>query len=167
MRHTAAAAVAVTALLLAGCGTQSGGPTGPSPSSSPSGTGTAGPGNGSGNGTGSGTGTPGACAVAVALTARDTGRTVCVTPGGTIRVTLDGTPDRPWSPVTSEGGVLTPINAGIGAPRGGTIAAYRAVAPGTARLHATQPLCPSPTAPDQVACLALRDWTVTVRVAGG
>ncbi|WP_431952653.1 hypothetical protein [Actinacidiphila sp. bgisy167] len=166
MRHTAAAAVAVTALLLAGCGTQSGGgPTGPIPSSSPSGTGTAGP--GSGTGTGTGTGTPRTCAAAVALTAGDTGRTVCVTPGGTIRVTLDGTPDRPWSPVTSEGGVLTPINAGIGAPRGDTIAAYRAVAPGTARLHATQPLCPTPTAPDQVACLALRDWTVTVRVAGG
>ncbi|MDX3236534.1 hypothetical protein PV392_12750 [Streptomyces sp. ME03-5709C] len=161
MRHTAAAAVAATALLLAGCGTQSGGPTGPSPSSSPSGTGTTGP------GTGSGTGTAGACAAAVALTARDTGRTVCVTPGGTVRVTLDGTPDRPWSPVTSEGGVLTPVNAGIGAPRGDTIAAYRAVAPGTARLHATQPLCATPTAPGQVACLALRDWTVTVRVAGG
>ncbi|MET9873045.1 hypothetical protein ABZZ36_00170 [Actinacidiphila glaucinigra] len=158
MRHTTAAAVAATALLLTGCGTQSGGPAGGSPSGSPSGTGTAGPGGGGGTG--------GACLAEAALTAEDTGRTVCLTAGGTVRVTLDGTPDRPWSPVTSEGSALTPTNAGIGAPRGDTIAAYRATAPGTARLTSTQPLCASPTAPDQVACLGLREWTVTVRVAG-
>ncbi|MFF7211011.1 hypothetical protein ACFZAU_10780 [Streptomyces sp. NPDC008238] len=159
MRLTTAAAVAATALLLTGCGAQSGGPAGGSPSGSPSSTGSA--------GTGTGTGTAGACAAEVALTAADTGRTVCVTAGGTVRVTLDGTPDRPWSRVTGEGAALVPTNAGIGAPRGDTIAAYRAAAPGTARLTATQPLCASPTAPDQVACLGLREWTVTVRVASG
>ncbi|MFE0627350.1 hypothetical protein ACFW3D_10295 [Streptomyces sp. NPDC058864] len=155
MRHTTAAAVAATALLLTGCGTQSGGPADGSPSGSPSGTGRP------------GTGTGRDCAAEAALTARDTGRTVCVTAGGTVRVTLDGTPDRPWSRVTSEGSGLTPVNPGIGAPHGDTIAAYRATAPGTARLAATQPLCASPTAPDQVACLGLREWTVTVRVANG
>ncbi|WP_431959090.1 hypothetical protein [Actinacidiphila sp. bgisy160] len=157
MRHTTAAAVAATALLLTGCGTQSGGPAGDSPSGSPSGTPSA----------GTGTGTGGACAAEAALTAADTGRTVCVTAGGTVRVTLDGTPDRPWSPVTSEGHALAPTNAGIGAPRGDTIAAYRATAAGTARLTSTQPLCATPTAPDQVACLGLREWTVTVRVTNG
>lgn len=155
MRHTTAAVLAATALLLTGCGTQSGGPADGDRSSAPGATGSA----------GSGAGPGGACAAEAALTAADTGRTVCVTAGGTVRITLDGTPDRPWSRVTSEGGALTPTNAGIGAPRGDTIAAYRATAPGTARLNATQPLCATPTAPDQVACLGLREWTVTVRVA--
>ncbi|MDX2709689.1 hypothetical protein PV350_43815 [Streptomyces sp. PA03-6a] len=155
MRHTTAAVLAATALLLTGCGTQSGGPADGGRSSAPGATGSA----------GSGAGTGGACVSEAALTTADTGRTVCLTAGGTVRVTLDGTPDRPWSPVTSEGGALTPTNAGIGAPRGDTIAAYRATASGTARLTATQPLCATPTAPDQVACLGLREWTVTVRVA--
>lgn len=153
MRHTTAAAVAATALLLAGCGAQSGDPdrTGTGPSA----TGSA----------GTGTDTGAACAAGAELTAADTGRTVCVVTGGTIRVTLDGTPDRPWARVTADGAALTPVNAGIGAPPGDTIAAYRATAPGTARLTSTQPLCATPTAPDQVACLGLREWTVTVRVA--
>lgn len=159
MRHTTVTAVAAAALLLTGCGAQSGRPADGSPSASPSSTGTPGPGGGSG--------TAGACATEVELTVRDTGRVVCVTTGGTVRVTLDGTPDRPWAPVTSEGAALTPTNAGIGAPRGDAIAAYRATAPGTAHLNSTQPLCATPTAPGQVACLGLRQWAVTVRVANG
>lgn len=107
------------------------------------------------------------CPTRLDLTAADTGHTLCVSAGATVRVTLDGSADRPWSPVTLEGGALRAGNAGIGAPRGDTIAAYRAAAPGTARLTATQPLCAQPTAPDQVACLGLREWTVTVRVAQG
>jgi hypothetical protein len=151
MRLSTAAAVAATALLLAGCGTQPGGPASTSPSA--------------GGSAGSGATTGQACAAEAVLTAADTGRTLCVTTGGTVRVTLDGTPDRPWSPVTADGSALAPVNAGIGAPRGDTIAAYRATAPGTARLTSSRPLCATPTAPDQVACLGLREWTVTVRVA--
>ncbi|MFJ4847770.1 MULTISPECIES: hypothetical protein [unclassified Streptomyces] len=107
------------------------------------------------------------CPTRLDLTAADTGRTLCVSTGATVRVTLDGTADRPWSPVTLKGGALRAGNAGIGAPRGDAIAAYRAAAPGTARLTATRPLCAQPTAPDRVACLGLQEWTVTVRVAQG
>jgi hypothetical protein len=154
MRRTTTAAVAATAFLLAGCGATH--PGGPGATGSTGSTPVAG-----------GTSSNRSCTAEAVLTAADTGRTLCVTAGGTIRVTLDGTPDRPWSPVTADGGALTPINAGIGAPRGDTIAAYRATAPGTARLTSSQPLCASPTAPGQVACLGLREWTVTVRVANG
>ncbi|MEU6341435.1 hypothetical protein ABZ883_10875 [Streptomyces sp. NPDC046977] len=107
------------------------------------------------------------CPTRLDLGAADTGRTLCVSTGATVRVALDGSADRPWSPVTLKGGGLRAGNAGIGAPRGDTIAAYRATATGTARLTATRPLCAQPTAPDQVACLGLQEWTVTVRVSQG
>ncbi|WP_439943153.1 hypothetical protein [Streptomyces sp. BBFR115] len=174
------AAAAAAALLLAGCGTQDddgkGGPTGAgsggataSASASPSGSASA-PGSPSGPGsasappsaTGSAPASPSGCGRHAELTAADTGRTVCLTVGGSVRMNLDGTKERPWSPVKAEGGILKGTNAGIVILPGDALAAFTASAPGTARLSASRPLCA--TGPGKISCLGIQEWTVTVKV---
>ncbi|MDO0927521.1 hypothetical protein QQY24_19650 [Streptomyces sp. TG1A-8] len=155
MRRTTLSALAVVALFLTGCGSRGGdGDTGAagtvSPSPSP---------------TRSGTGAPGTgCTAQAALRAADDGRTVCVGRGGEVRLTLDGTRERPWKPVAASGGALEAVNAGLVLRPGDATAAYRAVAAGTVRLTSSRPLCAEPTAPGQVACKGIQEWTVTVRV---
>ncbi|WP_043260883.1 hypothetical protein [Streptomyces sp. e14] len=178
------AAAAAAALLLAGCGTQDddgkGGSTGAgsggatasasaSASASPSGSASV-PGSPSGPGsasappsaTGSAPASPSGCVRHVELTAADTGRTVCLTVGGSVRMNLDGTKERPWSPVKAEGGILKGANAGIVILPGDALAAFTASAPGTARLSASRPLCA--TGPGKISCLGIQEWTVTVKV---
>ncbi|NED32446.1 hypothetical protein G3I64_07455 [Streptomyces sp. SID8499] len=170
--------------MLAGCGTQDddgkGGSTGAgsggatasasaSASASPSGSASA-PGSPSGPGsasappsaTGSAPASPSGCVRHVELTAADTGRTVCLTVGGSVRMNLDGTKERPWSPVKAEGGILKGANAGIVILPGDALAAFTASAPGTARLSASRPLCA--TGPGKISCLGIQEWTVTVKV---
>jgi hypothetical protein len=169
--HRTTVAAAAAALLVAGCGSGGGGraagsgastPSGPtpaappvsapaSPSLSPSAPPSPAP-------TASGT----VCAPEVQLTAADTGRTVCLTQGGQLRLTLDGTQDRPWTTVKATGGALEATNAGIVIQPGDAVAAYEAVAPGTARLTATRPLCAK--RPGEVSCLGIEQWTVMVTV---
>ncbi|MFG3287892.1 hypothetical protein ACGF3G_03650 [Streptomyces sp. NPDC048179] len=165
--HRASLAVA-TLLLLAGCGSQSGGgdkgsgavspsPTASSPSaSSPSASspGTASP--SASTGCDSGTGE---------LTAADNGRTVCLAVGGQLRLGLDGSKQRPWKAVTATGSALKATNSGIVLQPGDASAAYDAVAAGTATLSSSRPLCAQPTAPGQVSCKAIEEWHVTVRVS--
>jgi hypothetical protein len=154
MRRTTPIALAAAALLLAGCGSQSGGTTGggtddsgkASPTSSPSAT------------------MSGGCLTHAELTAADNGRTVCLTQGGELRVNLDGTRSRPWKPVMTSGTVLEAINSGFVILPGDATAAYRAVHPGTAKLTSSRPLCAQPTAPGQVSCQGIQEWTVTVTV---
>ncbi|MGW0207652.1 hypothetical protein ACWDZ8_18225 [Streptomyces sp. NPDC003233] len=148
MRRTTLCALAATALLLAGCGSHSGKDTGSggskvSPSASPSGAG---------------------CAPLVQLKASDSGRTVCVAKGGEVRVTLDGTKSRPWKPLMATGSALKGINAGFVILPGQATAAYQAVATGTEKLTSSRPLCAEPTAPGQVSCKGIQEWTVTVNV---
>ena len=149
MRRTTLCALAATALLLAGCGSQSGKDTGsdgkvsPSASPSPSGAG---------------------CAALVQLKASDGGRTVCVAKGGEVRLTLDGTKSRPWKPVMASGTALKGINAGFVIQPGQATAAYQAVHTGTEKLTSSRPLCAQPTAPGQVSCKGIQEWTVTVNV---
>ncbi|MFF7145972.1 hypothetical protein ACFZB5_33045 [Streptomyces nodosus] len=81
------------------------------------------------------------CTDHVELTAADSGRTLCPAVGGQVRITLDGTKDRPWTPVKSTGTALWAANAGIGMPPGDAVAAFDAVTPGTARLTSSRPLC--------------------------
>ncbi|GGJ17953.1 hypothetical protein [Streptomyces brasiliensis] len=108
---------------------------------------------------------PGACTSQVQLNADDSGRIICLTRGGQVRITLDGTKERPWKPVAISGsGVLRPINAGIVVMPGDANVAYEAIASGTATLTSSRPLCASPTAPGQVSCMGIQEWTVTVRV---
>lgn len=97
------------------------------------------------------------------LTAADSGRTLCLGAGGQVRLTLDGTEDRPWTPVKSTGTALRATNAGIVILPGDAVAAFDAVAPGTARLTSTRPLCAA--GPGRPGCKGIQEWTVTVKVA--
>ncbi|MET9383468.1 hypothetical protein ABZY09_20960 [Streptomyces sp. NPDC002928] len=141
MRRTTVTAVTATALLLVSCGTQSGDDGG---AVSPP--------------------TTAACASNVQLSADDDGHTVCVTKGGQVRLTLDGTRERPWKPVTATGGALRATNAGIVVLPGDATAAYDALATGTAKLTSARPLCPQSGSPGHVSCQGIQEWTVTVRV---
>ena len=136
----------------------------PSPSVSGSASGPASPASPSAPSSGAAapTATPTGCTPHVQLTAADSGRTVCLSTGGQIRLTLDGTKDRPWSPVTDTGAVLKATNAGFVVQPGDAVAAFDAVAPGTAQLSATRPLCAK--RPGQTSCLGIQRWTVTVTV---
>ncbi|MFI2640395.1 hypothetical protein [Streptomyces sp. NPDC018610] len=173
-RGTLATAAAAAALLLAGCGTQddakgggSASPAGPasgvtaspSPSASPT---ASSPASASASGPASASADPSGCAEHVELTAADSGRTVCVTAGGSVRMNLDGTRERPWSPVRAGGGILKGTNAGIVILPGDALAAYTAPTPGTARLTSSRPLCA--TGPGKVSCKGIQEWTVTVKV---
>ncbi|MER6069388.1 hypothetical protein ABT187_11125 [Streptomyces sp. NPDC001817] len=148
MRRTTLCALAAAALLLAGCGSQSGkagagGDSKVSPSASPTGAG---------------------CAPLVQLKVSDSGRTVCVAKGGEVRLALNGTKSRPWKPVVAEGTALKGINAGFVIQPGQATAAYQAVNTGTEKLTSSRPLCAEPTAPGQVSCKGIQEWTVTVTV---
>ncbi|WP_330458083.1 hypothetical protein OIB37_14960 [Streptomyces sp. NBC_00820] len=186
MRRTTptATALAAAALLLAGCGSTGGAdarggggtvsPSAPTPSPSPSATSPApspssssssspaSPAAPSSSATPPSTG--GGCSGHAELTAADNGRTVCLTKGGELRLTLDGTKGRPWKPVAASGGALRAINGGIVLLPGDATAAYQAAASGTAHLTSSRPLCAQPTAPGQVSCKGIQDWAVTVRV---
>ncbi|MCH0563796.1 MULTISPECIES: hypothetical protein [unclassified Streptomyces] len=153
-RRTTAAAVTAAALSLVACGTQDG--TGTSGSGSPSAFSPT-------SSAPSPSATPGdGCVRHVQLTEDDDGATVCLVRGGDVRLTLDGTSERPWSPVEASGDVLEPVNAGIVILPGDAVAAFRAVAPGTARLTSARPVCASQS--QHAHCHALRSWSVTVTV---
>ncbi|MEV7975240.1 hypothetical protein [Streptomyces sp. NPDC086519] len=100
------------------------------------------------------------------LGAADSGRTFCLAQGGTLRITLDGTEQRPWQKIAAAGdtAALKEINYGFMLRGGDAGSAYRAVAAGTVTLSSTRPLCAEPTAPGHVSCKGLQEWRVTVRV---
>ncbi|MEU6575884.1 hypothetical protein [Streptomyces sp. NPDC046805] len=149
--HRTTVVAATAAILLVGCGTRAGST-----------------GNATGTGAGSTAVTPapthGPCVTHAQLTAADDHRVLCLTRGGQVRLTLDGTKDRPWSPVATTGSALKAANPGFVILPGDAVAAYDAIAPGTARLTASRPLCARPTAPGQFSCKGIQEWTVTVRV---
>lgn len=150
--HTALALVGLT-LVLAGCGGRSGSGGSGSVSSSP--TPTTSPATGPTSG-------PTGCAAASTLSVRDSGRTVCLAVGETVRISLDGTAKRPWKPVTVKGSGLQAVNSGFVLQPGDASAAYKAVSPGKARLQSTRPLCAAQTG--RVSCLGIQEWWVTVVV---
>ncbi|MDQ1067733.1 hypothetical protein [Streptomyces canus] len=153
-RHTTLALAALTLLLAsAGCGSQAGsdggdgsGTVSPSPSSAaPS---SAAPSSG--------------CASGSGLDAADSGDTVCLAVGNTVRVGLDGTKSRPWKPIAVEGSGLKATNSGVVLLPGDANAAYQAVSAGTVRLSSSRPLCAAETG--RVSCKGIQEWWVTVRV---
>ncbi|MFJ3666307.1 hypothetical protein ACIPSE_07620 [Streptomyces sp. NPDC090106] len=142
MRRTTMLAAVSLMLFAAGCGTQAG-DDGAAVSPSPSGSSACAPPSGE-------------------LGAKDSGRTVCLAAGDTVRVSLNGTNDRAWTAVTAEGDGLEPVNSGIALPPGDSNAAYRATGPGTARLTSSRPLCA--TEPGKVSCKGIQEWWVKVVV---
>ncbi|WP_030320513.1 hypothetical protein [Streptomyces sp. NRRL B-3229] len=152
--RTTLALAALTLLAGAGCGSQAGSDGGgadtvspppsssasPSPSSSPR------------------------CTSASELGASDSGATVCLAVGDTVRLSLDGTKSRPWSPVTAEGTGLEPVNSGFVLQPGDANAAYRAVSAGQVRLTSSRPLCATETG--KVSCKGIQGWWVTVVITG-
>lgn len=145
-RHTTLT-LAALALLLAGCGSEAGSqgsdsdtvsPPPPSASSSPG------------------------CTPASELDAADSGSTVCLAVGDTVRISLDGTKNRPWKPVTTEGSGLEAANSGIVLLPGDASSAYRAVSAGRVQLSSQRPLCATETG--GVSCKGIQEWRVTVEV---
>ncbi|MFI6490012.1 hypothetical protein [Streptomyces sp. NPDC050564] len=144
--HRTIALAALTLLVAAGCGTQSGGDAGGSGTVSPSPT----------------TSHKGCAQAKAELGAADTGHTFCLTTGDVIRISLDGTTSRPWAPVKVGGSGLEATNSGIVLQAGDASSAFKAVSAGTAQLTSSRPLCPSD--PARISCKGLQDWTVTVVV---
>lgn len=102
------------------------------------------------------------CTAVTTLGARDSGRTVCLAVGDTVRVSLDGTSERPWKPVAVSGPGLAATNSGLVLLPGDASAAFKAVSTGTTRLESTRPLCAARTG--QVSCRGIQEWRVTVVV---
>lgn len=143
--HRILALTALT-LLLAGCGTQGGGDAGGSRSVSPSPT----------------TSHP-SCDTAPAGSAPPTPATRTASrPHGVLRLTLDGTTSRPWTPVKVSGTGLEATNSGVVLQPGDASSAFKAVSAGTVHLASSRPLCA--TAPGKVSCKGIQEWTVTVLV---
>ena len=147
--HRTALASAALTLLLAGCGTQAGSEGGggdtvsPPPSSSPP--------------------SPSPdCTSASELDAADSGSTVCLAVGDTIRISLDGTKSRPWKPVAVDGSGLEATNSGIVLLPGDASSAYKAVSAGQVRLSSQRPLCATETG--RVSCKGIQEWWVAVLV---
>lgn len=146
--HRTTLALAALTLLLAGCSGQAGGDgtsVSPKPSTSSS------PSAGSE-----------ACTPHGVLNASDSGRTVCLATGAVLRVELDGTPKRPWKPLTADGSGLEATNSGFVLQPGDASAAFKAVSPGKIRLTSSRPLCAAETG--RISCKGIQEWWVTVVV---
>ncbi|MFF1302547.1 hypothetical protein [Streptomyces sp. NPDC058307] len=147
-------ALATLTLLLAGCGTDAGnGKGGGGDSVSPSSPTAAAP---------SATPTATGCTTQAELGATDSGDTVCLAVGGTIRISLDGTRSRPWKPVTVDGSGLEATNSGIVLLPGDASSAYKAVSAGRIQLSSQRPLCATGTG--GISCKGIQEWRVTVLV---
>ncbi|MFJ9560422.1 hypothetical protein ACIRQQ_10315 [Streptomyces fuscichromogenes] len=167
MRRTTfhrATLAAATLLLLAGCGSQSGGGDKGSGAVSPKPTQT--PGTTPAPTPSAGGSSAGCTPLTAELTAADSGRTFCLAQDGTFRVTLTGSEQRPWKKIGTAGdtAALKPMNYGIMLRGGDAGAAYQAAAAGTVTLSTTRPLCAEPTGSGQVSCKGIQEWQVTVRV---
>ncbi|MDH6548824.1 hypothetical protein [Streptomyces sp. SAI-041] len=150
--HRTALALAALTLLLAGCGTEAGsegggGSDSASPSPPPS-----------------ASASPSSSCTTVTgdLDATDSGDTVCLAVGDTVRISLDGTKDRPWQPVGVKGSGLEATNSGIVLLPGDASAAYKAVSAGTVRLSSSRPLCATETG--KVSCKGIQEWWIAVEV---
>ena len=105
---------------------------------------------------------PADCARASTLDVADSGHTVCLAVGETVRISLDGTAKRPWKPVSAKGSGLEAVNSGFVLLPGDASAAFKAVAAGKTRLQSTRPLCA--TQAGRVSCMGIQEWWVTVVV---
>ena len=102
------------------------------------------------------------CTTRTELGATDSGDTVCLAVGDTIRISLDGTKSRPWKPVAVDGSGLEATNSGIVLLPGDASSAYKAVSAGQVRLSSQRPLCATETG--RVCVRGIQEWRVTVLV---
>lgn len=102
------------------------------------------------------------CTTREEVGATDSGDTVCLAVGDTIRVSLDGTRSRPWKPVAVDGSGLEATNSGIVLLPGDASSAYKAVSAGQVRLSSQRPLCATETG--RVSCKGIQEWWVAVEV---
>ncbi|MFF1722084.1 hypothetical protein [Streptomyces sviceus] len=159
--HRTALALAALTLLLAGCGTEAGNEGGGGDTVSPPPSSSSPPSSSLPSSSPSASPSPG-CTSASQLDADDSGSTVCLAVGDTLRISLDGTKSRPWKPVTTEGAGLEPTNSGIVLLPGDASSAYKAVSAGQVRLSSQRPLCATETG--GVSCKGIQEWRVTVVV---
>jgi hypothetical protein len=100
------------------------------------------------------------------LVAADNGRTIHVSRGEQIMVKLavkvkqSPDPKTWWRPVTVSGDALKALPQTLMARRGMTLARYRVVGSGQAKLSSSRPICPQE--PDAPACHSMLGWQVTL-----
>lgn len=171
----ALAAVALGAMVLAsGCGQQhQGAPAGPPRSASAPASGAPAPSPVPGDpGTAATCGSAAPPVSLITVTYADNGRTLCVRPGTTVQVYLQGTPTNRWSPIHASGGVLTPRAHGRLMLRlGVTGASFLADHAGTATIRAFQQPCGPNATPGNadsqsgvLECGVIIAFQVTVKV---
>jgi hypothetical protein len=104
------------------------------------------------------------CPASLDVNNADNGKTVCVTRGGAVTVSLLGSPGQDWAPLqVSPAQVLTAVPISRSGPADMTVSAYTAAAAGMADLTSSRSACPPP-APGSVACHATQAFRVTVTV---
>ncbi len=102
------------------------------------------------------------------LTVHDNGKTIRVSPGEQIRITLavdlKQNPDAStwWHAVTQSGGALKPMPQTLMAARGVTNARYQAIAKGRSMLSSSRAVCPSRSGAP--ACHSMQGWQVKITV---
>lgn len=104
----------------------------------------------------------------ITLTVHDNGKTIRVSRGEQIRVTLavdlKQNPDAStwWHAVTESGGALKPLPQTLMAARGVTNARYQVTAKGRATLSSSRAVCPSHSGAP--ACHSMQSWQVKITV---
>jgi hypothetical protein len=99
---------------------------------------------------------------------RQNGKTVCLTVGEKLLVSLSGPAQTrvQWQHImVSPAGILRPLPVSIALARGVTAADFLAKTQGVVRLSSQRHVCP-PATPGSASCDAIVSWSVTVTVNG-
>jgi hypothetical protein len=103
------------------------------------------------------------CHTNLRLSEVDSGKSYCVSQGGTVTVELHGLANQPWRPVQLSGDALE-LSAGGGQSVGVTVTdTFRAVRAGSAELTSARSLCP-PAKPGSVSCNGMIAFEVDIQV---
>jgi hypothetical protein len=101
------------------------------------------------------------------ITEKDNGKTYCVLAGTSMFVFLHGTPSRMWSHVKASSGALQPRPSGVfSLARGVTGAYYLAARLGHATLESSRLLCHPAASAGQATCGAESLFRVTILIRG-
>jgi hypothetical protein len=103
------------------------------------------------------------CPTPAQVTLADNGQTVCASVGGKFTVKLPDDGKGHWSAITSDSDAVDVVLLTGSPPISGTQADFVARHKGTAHLTASRPVCPS-ASPGAMSCKSLQAFTVTVTV---